>query len=58
MPDSVPGWNSISLSAHPAEEIICVVSVLAATGPEATAVALAVVADALKAGEVALSPSQ
>ena len=46
------------LSAHTAEEIICVVSVPAATGPEAAAVALAVVADALKAEKVALSPSQ
>ena len=43
------------LSAHTAEEIICVVSVPVATGPEAEAVALAVVAGALKAEEVALS---
>ncbi len=46
------------LSAHTAEEIICVVSVPAATGPEATAVALAIVADALKAGQAAPSPSR
>ena len=46
------------LSAHTAEEIICVVSVPAATGPEAAAVALAVVADALKAGQAAPSPSR
>jgi hypothetical protein len=37
------------LSAHTAEEIICVVTVPAATGLEAAAVALAIVADALKA---------
>ena len=46
------------LSAHTAEEIICVVSVPAATGPEAAAVALAVVADALKAGQAAPLPSR
>jgi len=47
------------LSAHTAEEIICVVSVHAATGPEAAAVALAIVADALKAARtVAPSPSR
>ena len=46
------------LSAHTAEEIICVVSVPAATGPEAAVVALAVVADALKAGEAVLLPGR
>jgi hypothetical protein len=46
------------LSAHTAEEIICVVSVPAATGPEAAATALAVVADALRAGDPVPSPSQ
>jgi hypothetical protein len=47
------------LSAHTAEEIICVVTVPAATGPEAAAVALAIVADALKAAPKAVpSPSR
>ena len=46
------------LSAHTAEEIICVISVPAATGPQAVAVALAVVADALRAGDRLLSPSR
>ena len=46
------------LSAHTAEEIICVVSIHAATGPEAAAIALAVVADALKAGQAVPSPSR
>jgi hypothetical protein len=46
------------LSAHTADEIICVVSVHAAAGPEAAAIALAVVADALKAGQAAPSPSR
>jgi hypothetical protein len=41
------------LSAHTAEEIICVISVPAATGPEAAAVALAIVAGALKADQKA-----
>ena len=44
------------LSAHTAEEIICVVSVAAATGPQAVAMALAVVADALSAGDPQRSP--
>lgn len=44
------------LSAHTAGEIICVVSVPAATGPEAAAVALAIVADALKADRKAAPP--
>jgi hypothetical protein len=50
--------NASILSAHTAEEIICVVSVLAVTGGEASAIALAVVADALRAGDLLLSPSR
>ena len=50
--------NASIVSAHTAEEIICVVTVLGVTGPEAAAVALAVVADALTAGDPALSPSR
>ena len=46
------------LSAHTADEIICVVSVAAATGPQAVAVALAVVADALRTGDRLPSPSR
>jgi hypothetical protein len=56
------GRDASILSAHTAEEIICVVSVAAATGPHAVAlalaVALAVVADALRAGDPQPSPSQ
>ena len=52
------GRNASILSAHTADEIICVVSVDASAGPEAVAVALAVVADALKGGNPVLSPSQ
>ena len=52
------GRHASILSAHTAEEIICVVSVPAATGPQAVAVALAVVADALSAGDPQLSPSR
>ena len=48
------GRHASILSAHTAEEIICVVSVAAATGPQAVAVALAVVADALSAGDAQL----
>ena len=43
--------NASILSAHTAEEIICVVSVPASGAQDAVAVALAVVADALKTGE-------
>jgi hypothetical protein len=50
------GRDASILSAHTAEEIICVVSVAAATGPRA--VALAVVADALSAGDPLRSPSR
>ena len=46
------------LSAHTAREIICVVTVPAATAQQAAAVALAVVADALSAGDPQLSPSR
>jgi F420-dependent methylenetetrahydromethanopterin dehydrogenase len=52
------GRDASILSAHTAEEIICVVSVPAATGPHAAAVALAVVADALSAGDLLRSPSR
>ena len=41
--------NTSVLSAHTAEEIICVVGVAAPDRPSAVAVALAVVAGALKA---------
>ena len=44
------------LSAHTAEEIICVVSVPASSARDAVAVALAVVADALKTGDPVASP--
>jgi len=47
-----------SVSAHTAGEIICVVSVAANARPEAVAVALADVADALKAGDPVMSPSR
>ena len=50
--------NASILSAHTAEEIICVVSVLAASGAKASAIAVAVVADALRAGDPLLSPSR
>jgi hypothetical protein len=46
------------VSAYTAEEIICVVSVPAASGPGAAAVALAVVAEALRAGDRVPSPSR
>ena len=52
------GRDASILSAHTAEEIICVVTVPAATGPQAVAVALAVVADALSAGDPQLSPNR
>ena len=52
------GRDASILSAHTADEIICVVSVPAATGPQAVAVALAVVADALRAGDPQPSPSR
>ena len=46
------------LSAHTAEDIICVVTVAAVTVSQAVAVALAIVADALIAGDPQLSPSR
>src|SRR5690349_20308786 len=52
------GRDASILSAHTAEGIICVVSVPAATGSQAAAVALAVVADALSAGDLLRSPSR
>jgi hypothetical protein len=52
------GRDASILSAHTAGEIICVVSVPAATGAQAAAVALAVVADALRAGDPQRSPSR
>jgi hypothetical protein len=52
-------WNPTSIiSAHTAEEVICVVSVTAPDRPSAVAVALAVVADALRAGDPDRSPSR
>jgi hypothetical protein len=44
------------ISAHTAEEIICVVSVAAPNRPSAVAAALAVVADALRAEDPVRSP--
>ena len=46
------------ISAHTAEEVICVVCVAAPDRPSAVAVALAVVADALKAEDPVPSPSR
>jgi hypothetical protein len=50
--------NASVASAHTAEEIICVVCVAAPDRPSAIAVALAVVADALKAEDPVPSPSR
>jgi len=50
--------NASIISAHTAEEIICVVCVAAPDRPAAVAVALAVVADALRAGDLVPSPSR
>ena len=52
------GRDASILSAHTAEEIICVVTVPAATGPQAVAVALAIVAEALSGRDLQLSPSR
>jgi hypothetical protein len=52
------GRNASVVSAHMAGEIICVVSVAAPSRPSAVAVALAVVADALKAASPVPSPSR
>jgi hypothetical protein len=50
--------NASIISAHTAEEIICVVCVTAPDRPSAVTVALAVVADALKAPDPVPSPSR
>ena len=50
--------NASVVSAHMAEETICVVCVAAPDRPSGVAVALAVVADALKAGNLVPSPSR
>ena len=50
--------NASVVGAHTAEEIICVVCVAAPDRPAAIAVALAVVADALKAESPVPSPSR
>ena len=52
------GLEASFVSAHTAEEIVCVVSVPAASGPGAAVVALAVVAAALRAGDRVPSPSR
>jgi len=50
--------NASIISAHTAEEVICVVCVAAPGRPSAVAMARAVVADALKAEDSVLSPSR
>jgi hypothetical protein len=50
--------NASVVSAHTAEEIICVVGVAAPDRPSAVAVAVAVVADALSAEDRVRSPSR
>ena len=50
--------NASVVSAHTAGEIICVVCVAASDRPSAVAVALAVVADALRAGDLVPSSSR
>ena len=50
--------NASVVSAHTAGEIICVVGITAPGRPSAVAVALAVVAGALKAGVPVRSPSR
>ncbi len=50
--------NASIVSAHTAEEIICVVCVTTPDRPSAVAVALAVVADALRAEGPVPSPSR
>src|SRR5271166_5981700 len=50
--------NASVVSAHTAEEVICVVCVAAPDRPSAVAVALAVMADALRAGDPVRSPSR
>jgi hypothetical protein len=50
--------NASVASAHTAEEVICVVCLAAPGRPSAVAIALAVVADALRAGDLVPSPSR
>jgi hypothetical protein len=50
--------NASVVSAHTAEEVICVVCVAAPDRPAAVAVALAVLAEALRAGDRVPSPSR
>ena len=50
--------NASVISVHTAKEIICVVGVAAPDRPSAVAVALAVVAGALKAEDPVRSPSR
>jgi len=50
--------NASVVSPHTAEEVICVVCVAAVDQSAAVAVALAVVADALRAGDLVRSPSR
>jgi hypothetical protein len=50
--------NASVISAHTAEEVICVVGVAAPYRPSAVAVALSVVAGALKAEDPVRSPSR
>ena len=50
--------NASVVSAHTAGEVICVVCVAAPDRPAAVAVALAVAADALRAGDPVRSPSR
>jgi len=56
--EAASGVNASVVSAHTAEEIICVVGVAAPDRPSAVAVALAVVAGALTAEDRVLSPSR
>jgi hypothetical protein len=56
--NAVSSRNASVVSAHTAGEIICVVCVAAQDRPAAIAVALAVVADALRAGDPVPSPSR
>jgi hypothetical protein len=50
--------NASLVSAHTAEEIICIVCVVAPDRPAAIAVALAFVADVLRADDPVRSPSR
>ena len=55
---AVSSRNATVISTHTADEIICVVTVHAPDRPSAVAVALAVVAEAVKSDARALSPSR